>query len=323
MQTLQFLTVLPAPNSSAHRSHSDGCKFFTTFLQPTVLFQRHKFTESNMAGKACRPLQATAHPPDVMYRRDERKNFTLDDIRQVLIRLEDSIIFNLLERAQYSYNGGAYDNGAFFQDGFQGSLVTYMVQETEKLHAKVGRYKSPDENPFFPGYLPVPKLPPMRYPEVLHHSAASININDKIWNVYFIDLLPRLAKEGGDGNWGSSTVCDTLCLQALSKRIHYGKFVAEAKFQESPREYAAAIEAKDRKRLMEMLTFEKVEAQVKERVEWKARRYGETIRVTENSEGSDPVYKMKPSLVANLYGDWIMPLTKEVEVEYLLRRLDD
>jgi hypothetical protein len=30
-------------------------------------------------------------------------------------------------------------------------------------------------------------------------------------------------------------------LQALSKRIHYGKFVAEAKFQESPEAYTPAI----------------------------------------------------------------------------------
>lgn len=31
------------------------------------------------------------------------------------------------------------------------------------------------------------------------------------------------------------------CMQALSKRIHYGKFVAEAKFQASPDSYEAAI----------------------------------------------------------------------------------
>ena len=34
---------------------------------------------------------------------------------------------------------------------------------------------------------------------------------------------------------------DLLLLQALSKRIHYGKFVAEAKFQAAPDSYKAAI----------------------------------------------------------------------------------
>lgn len=149
--------------------------------------------------------------------------------------------------------------------------------------------------------------------------------------MYFDELLPRLVKEGSDGNAGSSALCDTTCLQvqlifmlyfselysvlvlwmhiclcssqlgveipfalsaaeeyilgcyilankvkpilhssiyarfcwqlvqflhfynfslfyvpcsilqALSKRIHYGKFVAEAKFQESPEAYTPAI----------------------------------------------------------------------------------
>lgn len=33
-------------------------------------------------------------------------------------------------------------------------------------------------------------------------------------------------------------------------------------------------------------------------------------------------YKVKPELVAELYDRWVMPLTKEVQVAYLLRRLD-
>jgi len=68
---------------------------------------------------------------------DESRSLTLDSIRHSLIRQEDSIIFNLLERTQYSYNADTYDNNAFFSDGFHGSLVEYMVHQTEKLHAQV------------------------------------------------------------------------------------------------------------------------------------------------------------------------------------------
>jgi len=57
-----------------------------------------------------------------------------------LIRLEDSIIFGLLERAQYCYNADTYDSKAFHMDGFEGSLVEYMVRETEKLHAQVNPF---------------------------------------------------------------------------------------------------------------------------------------------------------------------------------------
>ncbi|CAL5012402.1 unnamed protein product [Urochloa decumbens] len=218
---------------------------------------------------------------------DQSETVTLGSIRQTLIKLEDSIIFCLLERAQYRYNADTYDSSYFHMDGFEGSLVEYMVRETEKLHV-----------------------------QVLHPIADSININKKIWNLYFDELLPRFAKEGSDGNYGSSALCDTSCLQALSKRIHNGKFVAEAKFQQSPEAYRLAIEAQDPVQLMELLTFETVERAVEQRVEVKAKIFGQDV-----STAAPPARKIDPSLVAGLYRR-IMPLTKEVQVAYLLGRLD-
>ncbi|KAJ0973821.1 hypothetical protein J5N97_015786 [Dioscorea zingiberensis] len=231
---------------------------------------------------------------------DESDSLTLDTIRQSLIRQEDSIIFSLVERAQYCYNADTYDSNVFRMEGFHGSLIEYMLRETEKLHAQVGRYKSPDEHPFFPEDLPEPTLPPMRYPKVLHPIADSININKKIWDMYFNNLLPRLA---------------------LSKRIHYGKFVAEAKFRESPSHMNLPSRHKIPTSLMKMLTYESVETAIKQRVKTKAEVFGQEVVVNENN-GVPPVYKIKPGMVADLYGEWIMPLTKEVQVQYLLRRLD-
>lgn len=280
---------------------------------------------SSLSGKRNLFLQAFA--PSVgsvptKKRIDGSENLTLDGIRRSLIRQEDSIIFSLLERAQYCYNADTYDPNAFSVDGFHGSLVEYILKETEKLHSQVGRYKSPDEHPFFPDGLPEPMLPPLDYPKVLHPIADTININDRVWEVYFRDLIPRLVTEGDDGNCGSTAVCDTMCLQALSKRVHYGKFVAEAKFQASPDEYREAIIAQDKDKLMDMLTYPQVEEAIKSRVEMKAKHYGMEVVINCKDHGAEPVYKIKPSLVADLYGDWIMPLTKEVQVAYLLRRLD-
>ncbi|ONM37677.1 Chorismate mutase 1 chloroplastic [Zea mays] len=118
--------------------------------------------------KGLRAANNSATPVAKEERVDRSEILTLDSIRQVLIRLEDSIIFGLLERAQFCYNADTYDSNAFHMDGFGGSLVEYMVRETEKLHAQVGRYKSPDEHPFFPEDLPEPRLPPMQYPRVMH-----------------------------------------------------------------------------------------------------------------------------------------------------------
>ncbi|CAI0388347.1 unnamed protein product [Linum tenue] len=222
---------------------------------------------------------------------DESDTLTLESVRLSLIRQEDSIIYNLLERSQYCYNADTYNPDVFSMNDFHGSLVEYILKETEKLHAKVGRYKSPDEYPFFPNDLPEPLLPPMQYPKVLHKVAESININDTVWNMYFKDLLPRLVKLGNDGNCGSSAVCDTICLQ-------------------------------DREGLMALLTYPEVEERVKERVELKARTFALEVTMKEGKVESETVYKIEPDLVADLYGRWIMPLTKEVQVEYLLRRLD-
>lgn len=68
---------------------------------------------------------------------DQSDILTLESIRHSLIRQEDIIIFNLLERSQYAYNTDTYDQNAFYMDGFGGSLVDFMVRETEKLHARV------------------------------------------------------------------------------------------------------------------------------------------------------------------------------------------
>lgn len=271
---------------------------------------------------AIRASAATTIGAEQKNRVDESQSYTLDGIRSSLMRQEDSIIFALVERAQFCYNEETYDPSAFLIEGFHGSLIEFMVKETEKTHAKVGRYKSPDEHPFFPDEIPEPLLPPLQYPQVLNPAADSININAQIWDMYFKNLLPRLVKEGHDGNCGSAATCDTICLQALSKRIHYGKFVAEAKFQKSPEEYIPAIKAQDKDALMEKLTYIDVEEEVRERVEMKTRKYGKEFNLTKDVDNAEPLYKINPSIVADLYWDWIMPLTKQVQVEYLLRRLD-
>ncbi|KAF3339516.1 chorismate mutase 1 [Carex littledalei] len=64
------------------------------------------------------------------------------------------------------------------------------------------------------------------------------------------------------------------------------------------------------------------------RVEVKATIFGQEVRgdgethASFNGNGAMPVYKIQLTLVAELYGTWIMPLTKEVQVQYLLQRLD-
>lgn len=68
---------------------------------------------------------------------------TLANIRESLIRQEDTIIYALLQRAQFSFNGPTYDRNCFEIPGFEGSLIEFMLKETESLHAKVSWMHAP------------------------------------------------------------------------------------------------------------------------------------------------------------------------------------
>lgn len=243
------------------------------------------------------------------------KGTTIDSVRDSLIRQEDTIIFSLIERAKFPLNSPLY------QESFaSSSLIRFIVKKTEALQAEVGRYQNPEENPFFPDELPPSQVAPFKFPLVLHPPAASININTKIWDVYFKNLLPSLAAPGDDGTYASTASSDINCLQAISRRIHYGKFVAEVKFRAAPQDYEPLIRAKDSDGLMKLLTFEKVEEQVRKRVEKKTMVFAQDVSLDKvESVGK---YKVDPALTSRLYQEWVMPLTKQVQVEYLLRRLD-
>ena len=95
----------------------------------------------------------------------------LDNIRQTLIRQEDTIIFLLIERAQFARNGAVYEADAvpvpdFDSHGRRYSLLEYLLRETEQVHGKIRRYTSPDEQAFYPECVPPLVLPPIEYEQV-------------------------------------------------------------------------------------------------------------------------------------------------------------
>lgn len=66
---------------------------------------------------------------------------SLDRIRSVLTRLEDTIIFSLIERAQFAHNPRIYQRGVFHELrdlGFQGSWLEWFLKETESFHGGRG-----------------------------------------------------------------------------------------------------------------------------------------------------------------------------------------
>ena len=67
----------------------------------------------------------------------------LDVIRGILTRLEDTIIFALIERAQFAHNPRAYERGAFqeLKDiGFDKSWLEWFLKETESFQGAFNQF---------------------------------------------------------------------------------------------------------------------------------------------------------------------------------------
>jgi chorismate mutase len=62
-----------------------------------------------------------------------------------------------------------------------------------------------------------------------------------------------------------------------------------------------------------------VEKQVLERLRLKALTYGKDPSIPDGTEGAA---KINVDAVVSMYKDFVIPLTKEVEVEYLMQRLE-
>jgi len=224
---------------------------------------------------------------------------------------------------QFPLNNTIYVAGGVQIPGSSLSLLDWMLQGQERLQSLVRRYQSPDEYPFFPEALEKPILPSLDYPQILHPN--DVTVNDKLKESYIKHILPaactrygREERADAQENYGSAATCDLACLQALSRRIHFGKFVAESKFQTETERFVKLIKAKDRKGIDEAITNAAVEQKVLERLQLKAKTYG-----VDPSIGADGPVKINADAVVAMYKDYVIPLTKEVEVEYLMQRLKD
>ena len=75
---------------------------------------------------------------------------SLDRIRSVLVRLEDTIIFSLIERAQFTHSPRMYQKGAFKEltdIGFTGTWLDWFLKETEIFHGEIICFFFTSNNP--------------------------------------------------------------------------------------------------------------------------------------------------------------------------------
>lgn len=216
-------------------------------------------------------------------------------------RLEDTITFHLIERVQFPLNPTIYKPGGVKIPNSSLSLLDWILRKQESLQSLIRRYQSPDEYPFFPDALQTPILQPLHYPQILHPN--DVDVNRELKEKYIEVILPNACRHFGredrgerEENYGSAATCDVNCLQSLSRRIHFGKFVAESKFRQEPDKFTELIRAGDRKGLEVAVTNTVVEKKVLERLKLKAKAYG-----TDPSIGGDDQGKINVEAVVAMY----------------------
>lgn len=371
--TLAFARWGPSPESTdPNYRHRHGA--------PPIQLQQHSNSNNNNGD---RTQSVVDSPADFLKTVDV---LSLDSIRSSLIRQEETIIFALIERAQFRQNAivyrqkggfghlgippgsvaplsplnqndyGARTNNDDDEDVDELSFLEYMLVGTEALHCAARRYLSPEEHAFFPERIPsqpMPALPSLQYsPELLSSEggASRVNFNKRLLQQYINVIVPAVCESGDDEQHGSAVLCDIAVLQALSRRVHCGKFVAESKYRSDPEAYQRLVAANDADGVLALLTNAVVEEQVLRRSRLKAATYGSEPLLAElpPMEGSDSTStivaaaaasavvaalgalnfrssttiqgKVDPSVIEQVYRDIIIPMTKEIEVAYLFLR---
>lgn len=95
--------------------------------------------------------------------------------------------------------------------------------------------------------------------------------------------------------------------------------MAESKFRKETERFVGLIKAEDRVGIDAAITDAKVEQMVLDRLRLKAKTYGTDPSITNASAAPDA--KINVEAVVQMYAQVVIPLTKVVEVEYLMQRL--
>ena len=143
----------------------------------------------------------------------------------------------------------------------------------------------------------------------LEKEHKTININHDIRNFYFTNCIPKISVEGYDENIGSSQLSDINILQLMSRRIHLGKVVAEAKLQRSDGNTQNYMTCSHHQ-IMKEITDEKREEIVLNRIFQKSTEY---LKIFKQTHKNSP---LSSKIITGIFKDFIIPLTKEVQVYY-------
>lgn len=235
-----------------------------------------------------------------------KQSLDLSRLRGDLDTLRDSIVFVLIRRSRYPLNEKVYIPGGVHIPGFRGTLLDYLLISREKTDGSAGRWNDEREQPFFRESATVSRRverdpPPSTLPIKL------INRNDQIKDDY-ISMVRTLCNPGDQRNeYGTVALLDIEALQNISLRVHYGRFIAESKITDNG----------ERGIQLRALAREGKWKEVREALRDLPR---ETKVLSDVLDRASTFGARDPKPIVEFFSETIIPLTIDVEVEYLRKR---
>jgi len=232
----------------------------------------------------------------------------LEKVRERLIELEDIIIKGLCERANYKQNLAIYEHNAEqfkYNNNFEGTYFDFMFKQIENVHSIAGRYNCFDEKPFYKGLeeCQVEREYNSQIPDEILKFSKKINFSPWI-KIGYLNFINELCEEGEDANYGDTTLSDIFNLQAISKRIHYGILVMEAKYKDNQSQYDKLLSQNNDISIGSALKNVSVEQKVLQRVKEKSIKNG---------------FK-NPNKIVKFFKNCIIPMTIQVELDYIFSK---
>ena len=242
------------------------------------------------------------------------KQMALSEIAQRLESYEETIVFKLIDRAQYAANTIVYERG---KSGFKGagnlSLLELRLRFQEQMDTQFGKFVVPEERPFIKSSSAPRRKAMIDDRGILVEDCNVINLTDDIMMGYRA-IIPLICETVDDGHYGSSVELDVYALQAISRRVHFGSiYAAEAKYTADPEGFGKLIASGDQEALMKRLTRKAVEDNIIKRVR-------EKTQSTQAMVNREIRRVIKPEVVEQFYLECIIPLTKSGQIQYLLNR---
>ena len=121
---------------------------------------------------------------------------------------------------------------------------------------------------------------------------------------YLQAVIPILCEPGSEDGPTPCLAADAACLDALARRLALSVHVATRKREAIPEALPAALRTGDPARVEQAITIPAVEAEVLARIRTRAREQASRVET--------------PDQVAAIYSEWIIPLSRKIQVHGLI-----